>query len=370
MADSSEVVVIGGGAAGCAAAFCLAEAGIRTTIVEREGVASYASGYSAGGLNPLQGAGIPGPLAPMAWQSFRMHLELWERLEEVSGVDFHARRINSVDAAFDDSEFAGLEETRALFEAADGFSAQWADASELLRDEPRLAGDVLGGLRLFGNAALDSRLFTQALRRAAESLGATVRRAGVTALQARGGSVEGVELDGGQIACDAVVVATGPWSGDAERWLGVPIPVEPLKGEILRLRPPGGHLSHDWAGAGVSLYARAGGLAWVGATEQRKGWDVRPSEWARRKLSSGAARLMPSFADAELALHTACLRPVTPDWLPILGRAPGWDNAYLATGAGKKGILLAPAMGGAVANLVAGGRPSLDLSPFAPERFA
>ena len=73
---------------------------------------------------------------------------------------------------------------------------------------------------------------------------------------------------------------------------------------------------------------------------------------------------------APLGLHTACLRPVTPDWLPILGRAPGWDNAYLATGAGKKGILLAPAMGGAVADLVAGGRPSLDLSPFRPERFA
>ena len=370
MTDSSEVVVIGGGAAGCAAALYLAESGIRTTVVERQGVASYASGYSAGGLNPLQGAGIPGPLAPLAWESFRMHLELWERLEEASGVDFHARRIGSVDVAFDEDEFARFEETRPLFEAADGFSAQWVDAPELLRAEPRLAGDALGGLRLFGNAALDSSLFTQALRRAAESLGATLRHAGVTALQARGGSVEGVVLDDGRIACDTVVVATGPWSADAERWLGVPIPVVPLKGEILRLRPPGGPLAHDWAGAGVSLNDRAGGLAWVGATEQRKGWDVTPSEWARQKLSAGAARLMPSFAGAELVLHTACLRPVTPDWLPILGRVPGWDNAYLATGAGKKGILLAPAMGRAVADLVAGRARSLDLSPFAPERFA
>ena len=370
MANSSEVVVIGGGAAGCAAAFYLAEAGVRTTVVEREGVASYASGYSAGGLNPLQGAGIPGPLAPMARASFEIHLDMWERLEEASGVDFHAARIGSVDVAFDDEDFIRLEETRALFEAADGFSAQWVDASELLHDEPRLTGDVLGGLRLFGNAALDSGLFTRALLRAAESLGATVRHAAVTALETSGAAVEGVVLDDGRIACDAVVVATGPWSGDAERWLGVPIPVEPLKGEILRLRPPGGPLAHDWAGAGVSLNDRAGGQAWVGATEQSRGWDVTPSEWARRKLSAGAARLMPSFAGAELVLHTACLRPVTPDWLPILGRAPGWDNAYLATGAGKKGILLAPAMGRAVADLVAGSAPSLDLSPFAPERFA
>lgn len=369
MAESSDVVVIGAGAAGCATAFYLAEAGTRATVVERQGVASYASGYSAGGLNPLQGAQIPGPLAPMAWASFEMHLALWERLEEASGVDFRAARIGSVDVAFDEGEFPRLDETRALFEAADGFSAEWVDGSELLREEPRLTGDALGGLRLFGNAALDSGLFTQALLRAAESLGAKVRHAGVTALETSGGSVQGVVFDDGRIACDAVVVATGPWSGDAESWLGVSIPVEPLKGEILRLRPPGGPLAHDWAGAGVSLNDRAGGQAWVGATEQSKGWDVAPSEWARRTLSAGAARLMPSFADAELVLHTACLRPVTPDWLPILGRAPGWDNAYLATGAGKKGILLAPAMGRAVADLVVGNEPALDLSPFAPGRF-
>ena len=106
MAESSEVVVIGAGAAGCAAAFYLAEAGIRTTVVERQGVASYASGYSAGGLNPLQGAQIPGPLAPMAQASFEMHLDMWERLEEASGVDFHARRIGAVNVAFDEEDFA------------------------------------------------------------------------------------------------------------------------------------------------------------------------------------------------------------------------------------------------------------------------
>ena len=369
MAQTSEVVVIGGGAAGCAAAFYLAEAGIRTTVVERQGVASYASGYSAGGLNPLQGAQIPGPLAPMAWASFGMHLGLWERLEEASGVDFQARRTSAVNIAFDEKDFVPLTETKALFEAADGFTAEWTDASELLRAEPRLSGDALGGLRLFGNAVLNSALFTQALLRAAESLGAMVRYAGVTALATRGGTVEGVVLDDGRIACDAVVVATGPWSADAQGWLGVPIPVEPLKGEILRMRPPSGPLVHDWSGAGVSLNDRAAGLAWVGATEQSVGWDVAPSEWARRTLSAGAARLMPCFAGAELVLHTACLRPVTPDWLPILGGAPGWNNAYLATGAGKKGILLAPAMGRAIADLVAGGEPSLDLSAFAPERF-
>jgi D-amino-acid dehydrogenase len=64
------------------------------------------------------------------------------------------------------------------------------------------------------------------------------------------------------------------------------------------------------------------------------------------------------------------LRPVTPDWLPIVGRATGWDNAYLATGAGKKGVLLSPAMGKAVAGLITEGSTELPVDQFAPDRFA
>ena len=69
-------------------------------------------------------------------------------------------------------------------------------------------------------------------------------------------------------------------------------------------------------------------------------------------------------------MHTACLRPVTPDWLPIIGRAPGCDNAWLATGAGKKGILLAPGFGKAVADLITQDETSLSIENYAPARFA
>lgn len=89
MADSSEVVIVGGGAAGCATAYYLARAGVKPTIVERDGVAAMASGFSAGGLNPLQGAGITGPLAslaPLAIESFRLHQTIWADLIEESGL--------------------------------------------------------------------------------------------------------------------------------------------------------------------------------------------------------------------------------------------------------------------------------------------
>ena len=61
MAETTDVVIIGGGAAGCAVAYYLAQSGVKSTIIEREGIGNQASGNAAGGLYPLPGVGIPGP---------------------------------------------------------------------------------------------------------------------------------------------------------------------------------------------------------------------------------------------------------------------------------------------------------------------
>jgi len=89
-----------------------------------------------------------------------------------------------------------------------------------------------------------------------------------------------------------------------------------------------------------------------------------------KEIRKRLARVFPDLADAKLAKHTACLRPVTPDWLPVLGRAPGWENVYLATGAGKKGILLATGIGRSIADLMTNGETALSIQRFSPERFA
>jgi glycine oxidase len=372
MADKAEVVIIGGGAAGCAAAYYLAKAGVKTAIIEREGIGSQASGYSAGGLNPLQGAGIPGPLGPLAIESFRMHLRMWDQLMSESGVDFQLQMISMVRVAFDESDLPELSETLNIFKAADadGFSARWIDSGDLHDLEPRLAPDAIKGLYTYGNAALNSCQYTVALSKASERLGARVHIGVVKGLKKSGGRVAGLLLQNGEIDCGTVVIASGPWAVEAGHWLGVSVPIEPLKGEILRMELPGPSLAHDFSSGGVSLFHRKDGLVWVGATEENCGFDARPSESARRYLLERAARLMPAMAEARIVRHTACLRPVTPDWLPIIGRAPGWENVYLATGAGRKGILLGPGMGKAIADLITEGSTRLPISPFAPERFA
>jgi len=79
--------------------------------------------------------------------------------------------------------------------------------------------------------------------------------------------------------------------------------------------------------------------------------------------------ILPGLAEL-LAEQTACLRPLTSDEQPIVGKAPGWEGVYLSLGAGGKGVLLAPATGQAIADLMIEGETGLPTGPFAPERFA
>ena len=124
MSQIEDVVIVGGGAAGCAVSYYLAKAGVKSTIIERDSIAANASGYSAGGLNPLEGAGIPGPLGPLAIESYRMHREIAPELSDLSGVDFGYKVISSVRVAFDDSDMAEMKATYDIFESADDdFSA-------------------------------------------------------------------------------------------------------------------------------------------------------------------------------------------------------------------------------------------------------
>ena len=350
-------------------AYYLARSGVKTTIIEGQGVATQASGYAAGGLNPLQGAGIPGPLGPFAWESFQLHLNLWEDLKEETGVDFQGRPVSSITVAFEEADFSDMENTLDLFSAAEGFEAHWLDARELHDLDSRITPKAVGGLYSQGNAAVDSYQYTVALAEAAQKRGATLRLGKACGLERSNGRVTGVQLGDGIVSCDWVVLAMGPWSRQAEPWLGIYIPVDPLKGEILRLGLPGPALAYDLSGGGGSLYAKLDGQVWCGATEEWRGFDRQVSETARRSILDRAVNLIPALSQATMVMQTACLRPVTPDWLPIIGQAPGYANVYLATGAGKKGILLSPGIGAGITDLVTNGNTQLSIGSFSPQRF-
>jgi glycine oxidase len=262
-----------------------------------------------------------------------------------------------------------LQELLEIYETTAGFTAHWLQPAALRELEPRIAPAAVRGLYVYGNGVVDSYLYTVLLAEAAQHYGTTVRTGNVRGLQQANGRATGVLLDNDTVACGQVVLAMGPWAGMAEAWLGFSTHVEPLKGEILRMQLPGPTLAHDFMSADILLCSRPGKQVWCASTEERCGFDQEPSASARQLLLQRAVRLMPAMAEATLVQHTACLRPVAPDWLPIIGRAPGWDNVYLATGGAKKGILLSSGIGKAVTDLITAGHTSLAIAPCAPERF-
>ena len=293
-------------------------------------------------------------------------------MRKETGIDFQSRIVSLTKVAFSEDEIPQLQESLGLFEDArlEGFSGEWLHRSEVLKVEPRLSEQLIGGVRLFGNATLNSLHYTQALAEAAQKNGATIRPGVARGVRLANGRVLSVILADGELACDQLVLAAGPWSREAEQWLDISVPVDPLKGEILRLEMHGPALAGDFNGAGASVYPRADGLVWCGTTEVDEGFNKEPTEAAKEKIWGAAKELMPELGHASLIKHTACLRPITPDYMPIVGRAPGWDNVYLATGAGKKGILLSPGMGKATADLITTGETDVPLEGCEPGRFA
>jgi glycine/D-amino acid oxidase-like deaminating enzyme len=216
-----------------------------------------------------------------------------------------------------------------------------------------------------GNRRVDGGAYTRAVVEAAVARGASTVRAEALELEQRGDRATGVVLDSGLLACDAVVIATGPWC----EWHGLPLPVAPLKGELLLVEIPGGAPSVDLGHGKATVYRADGGRALLGDTEERVGFDDAPTRVARERILAGASTLLPALAEARVVGHTAGLRPVTPDGIPIVGRVDGWENVCVATGAGRKGILLSAGLGLAVAELLVRDETALPIGPCSPTRF-
>ena len=234
-----------------------------------------------------------------------------------------------------------------------------------------MSSQIIKAMCVEGTRQVESYQYTLALAEAAKKYGATIRHGTVQGLRQSNGRVSGVVLAGEEVTCEKVVLAMGPWTGQIESWLGIPVPIGPLKGQILRLELTGPPLEHVFYRSGEGyVSSKPDGLIWVGTTEERGGFDDRPTPEARESIMKGAVEIMPILSEARLALQTACLRPVSEDGLPIIGEVPGWEGVYTATGAGRKGILLGPAMAQAIADLVTTGDTDLPIEPFSPVRFA
>ncbi len=365
--NKAEVVVLGAGVAGAAAAYYLAGEGADVTVVHRDEIGFGASGKALGLLNPLSGDWRLGYLQSLAMQSFRLHEELWPALADEAETDIELQRVPDLHLCLSEDRVDSTKADIDRWNEAEGFSARWLDGDEVRRLEPRVVESVVGAMLDDDMTLVNTAHYTRALADAAQRRGARFDRADVIQVAIEGGRVTGVASSDRTWSCDAVVVALGAWSGLVD--IGFTVPIEPLKGQILHLELPEPALKYHIGGA-CQVVQKTDGRVWITSTVEQAGFEVEETQEARDELMERLARTVPEFTELSVVGQSACLRPIAPDGAPIVGPVPGIDGLYLTTGAGTKGVLLSAAMGRATADLVVSGETLVGIDGCSPDRFA
>jgi len=368
--DVRDVIVIGAGIAGCLTGYLLAKQGLKVTILEADSVGSHASGFAFGGLGPLDGSGIPDPLLDFSVWCFQRHVTIAQELTEATGIDtqFHLR--DRLNLAFKEEEVRSYKEDLKWQREVLGFEVEWLEPQEAIQVEPRTNPDCLGAIFYQGTGAVEAYRYNLAAAQAGDALGAEMLQRRVTGLLSDGDRCLGVTFENGQMEAGLVVLAMGPWSQQASRWSGFNIPIRPLKGQIIRLQLSDDPMRASLNYAGSYAASKTDGLIWAGTTEEEAGFDEELTIAARDKVMGDLLKMAPSLSEAELVQQTACLRPLSEDGIPIVGVVPGWQNLFLATGGGRKGILWSTGMCEGLADLILKGSSTVPgLDALDPNRF-
>ena len=349
---SRDVVIVGGGIVACLSGYLLGRRGYKVTILEADSLGSHASGFAFGGLDPLTGIGLPEPLLDFSLWCFGRHRSLARELHEATGIDVGFELRDRLNLAFNNEETKVLKDQIEWMKDVGGFTVEWVNNAEARRLEPQVSGEITGALYQRSPGALEPYRFILAAMRAAEHYGVEMLQRRAIGLISDGDRVTGVTLESGTIDAGIVVLAMGPWTGLASEWCGVDIPVTPLKGQILRLRTLHDPLKMAVNYAHSYVATKSDGLIWAGTTEEETGFDDSLNSAARDSIMADFLKMIPGMTDAELLQQTACLRPLSADGLPIVDKVTGWENLYVSTGAGRKGILWSTGMAHALFEMI------------------
>ena len=348
------MIIVGGGIIGLSLSIALRKRGATVLVVERGEPGREASHAAAGMLAdfPLE---TPPVLQTLASASARMYPEFVHELQDESGINIDLRDQGTI-----------------LFVTP-----------EHLRERPRLTADcplpspcselepALGHVNLpaiyLKERSVDPRALTVAALKAARHRGVDIASAtAVTEVLLANGSVTGVGTDRSSYSAPVVVNCAGAWAGQVPPHQ---FPTRPVKGQMLALVATSRELlRHVIRAPEIYLVPRSDGRILVGATVEEAGYDKRTDAGTIRYMRQAAVHLVPALADARMLEAWAGLRPGSPDNLPLLGATPT-PGYFVATGHFRDGILLTPVTAHVMAQMVTGGQPEYDLSPFSPARF-
>ncbi len=380
MSETADVVIVGGGLEGTATAWALSRRGVTDVVVlERSTVGSGMTGKSSGIVRCHYGVSS---LAAMAADG----LEVFEQGEELFGTDIGFRQTGYV-VGVGEQNVDSLRKSLAAQRAV-GVDTEEIDKSEVAKLWPfadlspfaAFGWEARGG---YGDAYQTAQAFSTSARAA----GVRVRQgATVTELLIDGGRVTGVRLaDGTEIAAGTVVVATGVWTRPFLQPYGIDLPIKVIREQIVMINPGVETGRVPVFSDLVSLqYVRpeVGGHILFGNSDLPSYADIEPTDpdsYLNRATDDfvditvdKVGTRFPGFADAAISSSYAGCYDVTPDWNPVISKAP-LEGLVIAAGFSGHGFKIAPAVGRLVADIVVDGHSSdsrIPASDFRLSRFA
>lgn len=373
-----DVLIIGAGIVGVAAAYFAARAGFAVTVVERGALGAGTSSHGEG--NVLVSDKEPGAELELALYSNAV----WhEEFGELSHLWEFQPKGGVVTASSEES----LRALRGLAhdQRSAGIAVDMLESPEALRAyEPFINPALAGGAFYPQDAQVQPILAVHHLARLARGVGTRFRcGTEVIGLLRSGDRVTGVQTTKGEISAGVVINCAGPWGAQVAHLAGVRIAVEPRKGYVLVTEPVGPVVGHkvycaDYvANVGSSdgglqaspvVESTPSGTILIGSSRERVGFAEEFSPMAIARIARNAIGLFPFLADIAAMRTYWGFRPYSADHLPVIGPDPRTPGLWHATGHEGAGIGLSVGTGKILAQALCGQNPDIELYPFRPDR--
>lgn len=362
MAKQQQVVIVGGGVIGLLTAYNLASEGQAVTLLERGGLGQESSWAGGGIVSPLYPWRYSQAVTALAHWSQDFYPQLAQRLFAATGVDPEVHTTGLYWLDLDD-------EAQALAWAArEGRPLSKVDVSAAHDAVPVLGGGYSQAIYMADVANVRNPRLVKSLKAALLALpNVTIyEQCDVTGFVLGDDRVMGVNTATGQVLGDQVVLAAGAWSGQLLGTLGLALPIEPVKGQMILYKCASDFLSSMVLAKGRYAIPRRDGHILIGSTLEHEGFDKTPTDTALKSLKASAVELIPALADAEVVGHWAGLRPGSPEGIPFVGEVPGFKGLWLNCGHYRNGLVLAPASCQLFTDLLLARAPIIDPAPYAP----